>query len=123
LFNVSFFILINFISLNIIFGIIIDTFGELRDNQYIRNYDSFNNCFVCGLTRADFGKAGIKFEDHKEFDHDPWNYIYYILYMCDKGEDELSGLEYYIWTNYMNACTDFIPVGRTLYLSAKGDDH
>ncbi len=29
--SLTFFLLINIISLNIIFGIIIDTFGELRD--------------------------------------------------------------------------------------------
>lgn len=35
-FNLSFFIFINLISLNIIFGIIIDTFAELRDEQQER---------------------------------------------------------------------------------------
>lgn len=32
-YDVSFFIIINIIWLNIIFGIIIDTFAELRDNK------------------------------------------------------------------------------------------
>jgi len=36
LYDVSFFIIINIIWLNIIFGIIIDTFAELRDNKNLR---------------------------------------------------------------------------------------
>jgi hypothetical protein len=32
-FTVSFYILVNVIALNIVFGIIIDTFAELRDKQ------------------------------------------------------------------------------------------
>lgn len=35
-FNLAFFIFINLVSLNIIFGIIIDTFAELRDDQQAR---------------------------------------------------------------------------------------
>ncbi len=37
--NVSFFLIINTIALNVIFGIIIDTFGELRE---ITNKEGFN---------------------------------------------------------------------------------
>ena len=37
LFNITFFFLINIIGLNIIFGIIIDTFGELRNREGLKN--------------------------------------------------------------------------------------
>jgi hypothetical protein len=36
IFDISYFMLINIVSLNIIFGIIIDTFAELRDAQNTR---------------------------------------------------------------------------------------
>ena len=47
-FNVSFFIFITTIGLNIIFGIIVDTFSELRDlkvniNMEIGRQSSFNS--------------------------------------------------------------------------------
>lgn len=41
-FDISFFMLINVISLNVIFGIIIDTFSQLRDDQYARGKPESN---------------------------------------------------------------------------------
>lgn len=38
-FDISYFMLVNIVSLNIIFGIIIDTFAELRDAQNTRDED------------------------------------------------------------------------------------
>jgi hypothetical protein len=52
--EVSFFLLINIISLNIIFGIIIDTFADLRDQESERNKDMENSCFVCGFGKKDY---------------------------------------------------------------------
>lgn len=37
--------------------------------------------------------------------------------MWSKGEDELSGLEYYTWTSFVEKNTDFVPIGETLTLS------
>lgn len=39
------------ILLNIFSGIIIDTFGELRDDMNYRMYDLNNNCHICGLNK------------------------------------------------------------------------
>jgi hypothetical protein len=39
------------ILLNIFSGIIIDTFGELRDEMNERMADKMNNCHICGLNK------------------------------------------------------------------------
>ena len=51
-YDVSCFMIINIILLNIIFGIIIDTFAELRKKitDYKMNKD--NVCFICSLQRT-----------------------------------------------------------------------
>jgi hypothetical protein len=72
---------------------------------------------VCGNTRLDFSKHAINFDDHIEVDHTPWKYIFYILYLKKKGEDELSGLEYFVWTQYLSKKTNWIPIGNTTYMS------
>ena len=53
LIKISSFSLINIIFLNIIFGIIIDTFAELRDEKSRIDEDMKNICFICGLDRYD----------------------------------------------------------------------
>ena len=79
--------------------------------------DTRNNCFVCGNTRLDFSKQAFNFDDHIEIDHNPWKYIYYILYLKNKGEDELNGLEYFVWKQYLKKKTNWIPIGNTKYIS------
>lgn len=40
--------------MNIIFGIIIDTFAALRDEKNMKDNDENNKCFICGLDRGAF---------------------------------------------------------------------
>ena len=47
IFDLSFFIIVITILLNIIFGIIIDTFAQLRDEKSQRDKDQNNICFIC----------------------------------------------------------------------------
>jgi len=75
-----------------------------------------NNCFVCGRNRSDFSKKSKNFDDHIEKEHDPWYYLYFLYYMKQKGLDELNGLEYYAWSNYVDKSTAFLPISGTMYL-------
>ena len=53
-YDLSFFIIIIIIWMNIIFGIIIDTFAALRDEKNMRDNDENNKCFICGIDRGAF---------------------------------------------------------------------
>lgn len=79
--------------------------------------DKRDICFVCGNERSEFSKQSVNFEVHLKEHHDPWNYIYYVYYLKWKGEDELSGLEYFCWSQFIEKKTNWIPVGDTMYLS------
>lgn len=46
-FELVFFLIINVLSLNIVFGIIIDTFADLRQIHSIKENDIKNVCFIC----------------------------------------------------------------------------
>ena len=45
--DASFHILVKVILLNVLFGIIIDSFAELRDQKSKRDNDMVNVCFIC----------------------------------------------------------------------------
>lgn len=49
--DVTFFFIVKMVFLNLIAGIIIDTFSELRDELNTREKDSKTVCFICGLTK------------------------------------------------------------------------
>lgn len=53
-YDITFFVLVIVILLNIIFGIIIDTFGDLRDRRNEELKQVEETCFICGLDKYDF---------------------------------------------------------------------
>ena len=58
-------IIILIIFMQIFSGIIIDTFGSLRDLQQIKNKDRDEICFICGFSREEFDrKSEIGFNKH-----------------------------------------------------------
>ena len=94
-FDLLFFIIINLILLGIFFGIIVDAFGELRDNMSKRSKDLRTNCFLCDLDKPTLEKKGIDFEDHIEH-HSIWNYLYYVLYLEWKPSNYYDGVDIYV---------------------------
>jgi len=60
-YDVTCFMIINIILLNIIFGIIIDTFAELRKKITDYKMNKANVCFICSLNRTK-----VKFSSQKK---------------------------------------------------------
>ena len=51
IFDLSFFLIVIVLMLNIIFGVVLDAFAELRDTDKARKDDIERRCLVCGLER------------------------------------------------------------------------
>ena len=47
-YDLLFFFIVIIITLNLIFGVIIDTFGDLRQEKQEKDYTLRNTCFICG---------------------------------------------------------------------------
>ena len=52
-YDLSIFFLVNMLGLNLIFGIIIQNFAQMREELNQRVQDIANVCFVCSLPRAE----------------------------------------------------------------------
>jgi hypothetical protein len=48
--------------------------------------------------------------------------VYYLYYLKEKKEDELSGLEQAVIASFARLNTDWVPIGSTLHLDADEDD-
>lgn len=95
-YDLSFFILIIVILLKLIFGIIIDTFQELRAENQMLDEDNQNRCFICGIQRDVFERQGHDFEQHIFHDHNLWHYLYFNMYLRRKDRTEYTGPEQYV---------------------------
>ena len=54
IFDILFYIVIGMILFNIIFAVIVDKFGQLRDNRAAVLSDMINRCFICAIEREVF---------------------------------------------------------------------
>ena len=97
--DVLFSLIVLIVLLNVMFGIIIDTFGELRAQKAERIEDTTGVCFICGIEKQVFDRAsdGVHgFGDHIKKDHHMWNYLYFIIYVWEQDKDDDDGLEQFV---------------------------
>uniref|UniRef100_A0A803U0V5 Ryanodine receptor 2 n=1 Tax=Anolis carolinensis TaxID=28377 RepID=A0A803U0V5_ANOCA len=90
IFDITFFFFVIVILLAIIQGLIIDAFGELRDQQEQVKEDMETKCFICGIGNDYFDTVPHGFETHTLQEHN---------------------LESYVWKMYQERCWEFFPAG------------
>ncbi|CAD8053653.1 unnamed protein product [Paramecium sonneborni] len=95
-FDMLFTVFFGLLFTNIIQGIMIDTFAELRDQRQKIEEDIKNKCFICAASRTDLEKMNISFDEHTHQLHYMWNYIFYVKCLKLKEWTEYTGLEYWI---------------------------
>lgn len=108
-FDVSYFFIIQMIALNIFAGIIIDTFGEMRDLLTERKYHKFNICSVCGLNKWQIEKDGQDFRTHKNKVHNLWEYLYFMIRLNSVSPKSFNGIEFEIFEHLKKDETDWLP--------------
>ncbi|XP_074650375.1 inositol 1,4,5-trisphosphate-gated calcium channel ITPR3-like [Tubulanus polymorphus] len=122
IFNISFFIFITTIGLNIIFGIIVDTFSELRDLKWTAERDMRDSCFVCSRSSYDFEHYGKGFQHHIRHEHNMWAYIFFFIHLADTKPTDYTALELYVYKLLEKENYDFFPLNRALCLTDMEND-
>lgn len=111
IFDITFFFFVIVILLAIIQGLIIDAFGELRDQLESVKEDMESNCFICGIGKDYFDKVPHGFDTHVQQEHNLANYMFFLMHLINKPDTEFTGQETYVWNMYQQRCWDFFPVG------------
>jgi hypothetical protein len=99
LLDITFFFVVNVGMLNLVGGVIITTFGQLRENKMRRTEDTLNVCFICSIDKQVFDRASDEpdgFQTHIKVDHNMWNYLYYIFLLWEQDRDDDDGLEQFV---------------------------
>lgn len=117
--NLFFFVII-IILLNVIFGIIIDTFSDLRTKKIKTLEDTTQRCFICGIDKHIFDRAidhqQWGFKHHITMDHNMWNYLYFIIHIWEQDKDDDDGLEQYVRHCVDTDDTTFFPLNKAMRL-------
>lgn len=113
-FDLSFFFIVTILLLNLIFGIIIDAFADMRDARNAIDNDVKGRCFICGLNRFEFETKNKSWFDHVEKEHNAFAYLYFILYVQAKPGNQCTGVEKYVKALILKEDPAFFPVGKCL---------
>ncbi|CAH8853345.1 unnamed protein product [Trichobilharzia szidati] len=116
IYDLSFFVIVIVIILNLIFGVIVDTFAALRQEKQNSEELNKNHCCVCGLHRSAFDHSNTSFDEHVEIDHNVWHYVYFIIYLKTKPIHELTSQEIYINKMVKKGEFKWIPRRRAMAL-------
>ena len=109
--DLLFYISVLVLLLNIIFGIVIDTFAQQRDLQNQIKDNMENVCFVCGIDRNTFDrKHPIGFEYHIEHEHNIWHYLSFTIHLEQKSVTEKTGPESYVAEMLKSNNLTFYPI-------------
>jgi len=116
-FDLTFFCFVIILLLNLIFGIIIDAFADMRDSRNKLETDVKERCFICGLNRFEFETKNKSWLDHISREHNAYAYLYFILYVQAKAGNQCNGVEKYVKSMILKENAGFFPVGRCLSIN------
>ncbi|VDO29597.1 unnamed protein product [Onchocerca flexuosa] len=112
LYDISFFFFVIIILLAIMQGLIIDAFGELRDQQESATEKLESSCFICDIGKETFDRVPRGFEIHTSKEHNFANYLFFLQHLVNKDKTEYTGQETYVREKYDNRDWEFFPVGE-----------
>ncbi|KAI7798187.1 putative inositol 1, partial [Triplophysa rosa] len=108
-YDLLFYFVVIIIVLNLIFGVIIDTFADLRSEKQKKEEVLKTTCFICCLERDKFDNKTVSFEEHVKLEHNIWNYLYFIVLVREKNKTDYTGPESYVAHMIKNKNLDWFP--------------
>ncbi|XP_031569863.1 inositol 1,4,5-trisphosphate receptor type 1-like [Actinia tenebrosa] len=117
IYDLLFFFVVIIIVLNLIFGVIIDTFADLRSEKQNKDEILKNTCFICGLDRSAFDNKSVSFEEHIKLQHNMWHYLFFIVLLKVKDPTEFTGPESYVAQMIKEKNLDWFPRMQAMSLA------
>ena len=111
--DLIFFLLINLIFGNVFLGIIIDAFGELRNQQSEYDNDRNNICFICQLSSDACLARNIDFDNHVNTVHNIWNYVYFLAYLHLNNPNNFNRVENSVWEKLEIQDYSWLPIDKS----------
>jgi hypothetical protein len=94
--DMLFYITVILLLLNMINGVIVSTFSQIREESNEKDEDINNKCFICNIDRVEFEKRKIGFADHLRFEHNTKTYIRFLIYLKLTSEKDLDADQSFI---------------------------
>ena len=117
-----FFILIVITAIDLVFGIIIRAFANLRDMEQKHENDRKNHCFICHVNKNSLEKNRQNFEEHRNKIHFIWNYVDYMITLKFSDIHDLNAINSYASEKLTNKDISWLPTYKDLETKGKNGD-
>ena len=108
-FDLLFFWIIEAIMLKIVYGIILDSFSELKQEHNLIEKDMANNCFICNLNKDECEKNNISFQEHCDIVHNVWDYAFYMITLRMNEPSTLNAINVRNRQKILEKSVDWLP--------------
>ena len=115
-----FFLLIVIIMIDMVFGIVVKSFDELRNRNQKYHSDKTDLCFICHSNRISLERMRINFSDHINNIHNVWNYVEYMISLKLKDIHDLSAINQYVRTKMDRKDITWLPTYKDI--NKEGDN-
>ncbi len=92
IYHFTFYLIIRVMMIKIIFGIILESFTELRDLKNNIDRDLKYRCFICNIEKDECEKQNEDFFEHCNRVHNVWDYADYIIMLRMTDFQDLNGV-------------------------------
>lgn len=119
LLDILYFFAIVICVFNLVAGVVITTFGRLREEKNERMRDTEMVCFICGIDKQVFDRAANDpngFKVHIRDDHFMWNYMCFIFFIWEQDKDDDDGMEYYVRHKIESNDIEWLPMNKAMRL-------
>ena len=91
-YDISYFLICIIIMIDLVFGIILGTFSDMREKERKYDSDKINNCFICHITKETVEKKREDFTFHRDKKHFLWNYVDYMIFLKFSDIHDLNAM-------------------------------
>ena len=104
-----FFFIIIIIMIDLVFGIVIESFDALGIKELKQKNDKTNHCFICHVNKATVEKNRENFDEHRENNHNLWNYVDYMIFLKFSEIHDLNATNSYAREKLDNKDITWLP--------------
>ena len=108
-YDITYFLICIIIMIDLVFGIILGTFSEMREEERLSDNDKINHCFMCHITREIIEKKKEDFQYHREKRHNLWTYVDYMIFLKFSELRSLNAINLFARMNLDNKNICFLP--------------
>ena len=118
-----FFILIVITAIDLVFGIILGAFSNLRNEEQKHSTDRKKHCFICHVNKNTLEKNRQNFNEHRTKVHNLWNYVDYMITLKFSDIHDLNAINSYASHKIANNDISWLPTYKDLTANQKkGND-